>query len=101
MPYYWTTYPYPHYRYYAPYFGPPQPHPITRSDADLAADVNNRLVSDTWVDATNIRINIHRGVVTLTGTVPSLFQKRMAGDDAWDTPGVIDVRNDLRIVPEA
>jgi hypothetical protein len=23
----------------------------------------------------------------------------MAGDDAWDSPGVVDVHNDLSIVP--
>ena len=61
--------------------------------------MNNQILNDTWVDSTNILIDVHQGVVTLTGTVPSLFQKRMAGDDAWDSPGVVDVHNDLSIVP--
>lgn len=98
MPYYWTSYPYPHYRYYTPYYGP-YAHQATRSDADIAADVNNRILNDTWVNSTNVLVNVHNGVVTLTGTVPSLFEKRMAGDDAWDTPGVVDVHNDLMVVP--
>jgi osmotically-inducible protein OsmY len=98
MPYYWTDYPYPHYRYYTPYYGPYYTQAI-RLDTDIAGDVNNRLLNDTWIDAKNIHITVHNGTVTLTGTVHSLFQKRMAGDDAWDTPGVMDVRNKLMITP--
>jgi phospholipid/cholesterol/gamma-HCH transport system permease protein len=31
--------------------------------------------------------------------VSSALAKRAAGDDAWDTPGVVDVSNQLQVVP--
>jgi osmotically-inducible protein OsmY len=34
-------------------------------------------------------------VVVLGGEVESPIVKRVAGDDAWDTPGVLDVSNEL------
>jgi osmotically-inducible protein OsmY len=37
-------------------------------------------------------------VVILGGQAPSSIAKRVAGDDAWDTPGVVDVSNQLEVV---
>jgi osmotically-inducible protein OsmY len=37
-------------------------------------------------------------VVVLTGDVSAVLAKRAAGDDCWDTPGVVDVSNQLRVV---
>jgi hypothetical protein len=120
MPYYWTPYPYPHYYWaqYGPQYAPVAPYsgpqgsyyaPVTpswsqqgsyatpgvRSDAEIGTDVVNAMRNDTWVDSSNIAVAVNNGVVTLTGTVPNLFQKRQAGDDAWDVPGVVDVQNNL------
>ena len=108
MPYYWTPYPYPHYYWaqYGPQYAPVAPYsgpkvsyvtPGVRSDAEIGTDVVNALRNDTWVDSSNIAVAVNNGVVTLTGTVPNLFQKRQAGDDAWDVPGVVDVQNNLII----
>ena len=36
-------------------------------------------------------------VVVLGGQVPSWMAKRAAGDDPWDTQGVVDVSNQLVI----
>ncbi len=94
MPYYWTRYPYPHY-YWASHG--PYVRPVTRSNAEICSDVINALRSDPWIDAANINVAVDNGAVTLTGSVPNLFQKRQAGDDAWDVPGVADVHNDLVI----
>ena len=44
-----------------------------------------------------MRVAVQHGVVTLTGQVDSAMEKRAAGDDAWETPGVLDVQNDLVI----
>ena len=57
------------------------------------------MLYDRRVDSTQVDVTVHDGVVTLTGTVPSLMEKRAAGDDAWDTPGVVDVHNDLITTP--
>jgi len=91
-----------HGRYYYGFYGPYWRH-VARSDAEIADDVRNRLVWDNWVDANRVNVQVTGGVVTLTGEVDSIVEKRAAGDDAWDTPGVRDVINNLTIrqpVPE-
>jgi osmotically-inducible protein OsmY len=41
---------------------------------------------------------VKKNVVILTGDVSSPLAKRAAGDDAWETPGVVDVSNQLQVV---
>lgn len=81
-----------YYAYYGPYYGR-----LARSDADIDADVRSRLIDDSWVDAEQVNTAVHDGVVTLSGEVDSVVEKRAAGDDAWDTLGVADVSNRLRV----
>lgn len=83
-------------RYYYGYYGPYWMATV-RSDAELAADVRNRLVWDSWVNADQVQVTVRNRVVTLSGQVDSIVEKRAAGDDAWDTPGVLDVVNNLEI----
>jgi len=45
-----------------------------------------------------IRVDVKRNVVILTGEVSSVLAKRAAGDDAWDTAGVVDVSNQLAVI---
>lgn len=46
-----------------------------------------------------IDVEVHEGVVTLNGSVPSLTHKRLAGVLAWLVPGSRDVVNGLEVVP--
>lgn len=89
-------------RYYYGLYGPYWSR-TARNDAEIADDVRNRLVWDSWVDANQVNVQVNGGVVTLSGEIDSIVEKRAAGDDAWDTPGVRDVANNLAIrqpVPE-
>lgn len=45
----------------------------------------------------DIDIKVEAGTVQLTGDVPSKRIKHAAGDDAFWAPGVIDVRNDIKV----
>ncbi len=83
-------------RYYYGYYGPYHSR-IVRTDEQVADDVRNRLIWDSWVDADQVDIQVRDAIVTLTGEVDSNVEKRAAGDDAWDTPGVVDVINNLRV----
>ncbi|CCF82857.1 BON domain-containing protein [Nitrolancea hollandica] len=95
MPYY-RLLPYcPGYPY--PFAGPGCGRPDTRSDAEILHDVSDALRHDAWVDASQIQVATRYGIVKLTGTVHTVYQKRLAGDDAWGVPGVMDVYNDLTI----
>ena len=93
----WNHAPYPHagyrpYYYYGPYYGTMQ-----RSDEEIREDVKAAMRYDSWVDANKVNVDVNDGVVTLTGLVDSWREKRSAGDDAWDTLGVVDVNNDLQV----
>jgi CBS domain-containing protein len=67
-----------------------------RPDADIAADVGERLTEVLPGDPTGIEVTVRNGVVTLTG------QPELASDEdlipatvrlAWDVDGVVDVVN--------
>jgi len=47
----------------------------------------------------DVAIEVQDGVVTLTGAVPGLVEKRLAGVLAWWVPGVRDVVNGLAVDP--
>ena len=81
------------------YMGPwgPFPGKVKISDSTIKRDVETALFYDSWVNSSRIRVDVKDGVVTLTGTVSSPYEKRAAGDDAWAIPGVRDVQNRLQI----
>lgn len=68
-----------------------------RSDEDIRREIELTLVFDTWVNSDEVTVEVQNGIVTLTGTANSLIGKRSAGDDAWDTVGVMDVVNNIRV----
>jgi osmotically-inducible protein OsmY len=68
-----------------------------KTDAQLHADIAEELEFDPAVDASKIAIAVHDGVVTLTGTVPSYWQKIEAENAARRVAGVKAVANDLTV----
>ena len=68
-----------------------------RSDEDIRREIELTLVWDTWVNYEEVKIDVKDGVVTLSGEVDTITAKRSAGDDAWDTVGVVDVLNNIRV----
>lgn len=64
--------------------------------------VRERLSSDARLQSPDqIDILVNRGVVTLTGTTPTYDQKIDAAEDAWPVEGVVNVINDIAVVPMA
>lgn len=86
---------YPDWRYYYDWSGdmPPDTGP---TDGDIKSAVIERLEADPHTEDEDIRVGVEDGVVTLEGEVSSWLAKRAAGDDAWDTEGVVDVNNQLQ-----
>jgi osmotically-inducible protein OsmY len=68
------------------------------SDSELAARVKSVLSRDSRVDAANINVNASEGHVALTGSVPFMYEKRLAGQDATHTVGAAWTTNDLDVV---
>ena len=86
---------YPESRYYYGWYN--EPREIVPTDGDIKSMVVDRLRDNACTADDEVRVDVKRNVVILTGDVSSTLAKRAAGDDAWDTPGVIDVSNQLAV----
>ncbi len=73
------------------------PKGYKRSDERIREDVNDRLTHDSWVDASEIEVQVKDGEVTLTGTVSSRDEKRRAEDAIENVSGIREVHNQLRV----
>jgi hypothetical protein len=73
------------------------PKNYRRGDDRILEEVNERLTDDHDVDASDIEVAVQNGEVTLSGTVNSRHEKRVAEDVAESCHGVVDVHNRLRV----
>ena len=72
------------------------------TDDDLPRRVAAELCWDPQVDSTEIEIRASGGMITLRGTVASLWQKRAGGNAAARVRGVTRVANNLLVqIPDA
>jgi osmotically-inducible protein OsmY len=76
------------------------PEPTRRTDSDIHQDVAREFASDARVSADGIALQVERGVVTLIGTVESWAKLRAAEEAAHRVPGVLDVANELTVLPQ-
>jgi hypothetical protein len=67
-----------------------------RSDERIREDVYERLMEHPYIDTTDIEVSVSRGEVTLDGTVPDRWEKRLAEDLTEGVFGVTEVHNRLR-----
>jgi hyperosmotically inducible protein len=70
----------------------------TVQDGAITTKIRNQLLASTDLRHLNIAVGTNDGVVTLTGTVSSDAQRRMAVDMARHTGGVTRVDDRLRVV---
>ena len=68
-----------------------------RSDEHIAEDVNDALMMSDELDATGISVRVESSVVTLSGSVSSRTDKRLAEALTDSIAGVTDIKNELRI----
>ena len=68
-----------------------------RLDSDIKRDVEDELRWDPDIDATDVGVTVHNGVVTLAGFVRSYAQKTQAEVDAKRVAGVSAVANDIEV----
>ena len=73
------------------------PKDYKRSDERIREDVSDRLLEDSYVDASDITVEVQDGEVTLSGAVNSRDQKRRAEDCVETVSGVREVHNRLRV----
>jgi osmotically-inducible protein OsmY len=70
---------------------------VPGNDHEILLAVQSALTHDPRVDASQLRVHVESGLVTLGGTVDSLRSKRAAEEDARNTLGVWDVKNAVRV----
>lgn len=74
---------------------------MKRNDERLKKDVVDQLFWDNRVDSSDVKVEVSDGVVTLSGTLPSLTMCMAAVEDAEDVAGVCRMANNLQVeIPE-
>jgi hypothetical protein len=73
------------------------PQGYTRSDERIREDVCERLSEHHYIDASQIRVEVIDGVVTLEGMVDDRWQKYQTEDLVDATSGVKDIQNRLNV----
>jgi len=68
-------------------------------DAVLLTNVKTALVGDPVTEATEINVDVNRGVVKLSGFVDTPKEKSAAADVARKVDGVQSVQNDIAVKP--
>jgi osmotically-inducible protein OsmY len=71
----------------------------TMEDSIIKQRVQNALEADSLLNAGDIKVSVDKGLVTLRGTVDAYWKKRQAEWHAEAVPHVVEVTNDLAIVP--
>ena len=69
----------------------------TRSDADVAKDVQAKINTDSAITNKAITVNANNGAVTLSGTVANETERMAASNDASSVEGVKQVVNNLTV----
>ncbi len=73
------------------------PRGYQRSDERIQEDINERLTWHGGIDASDMQVDVKDGIVTLTGSANSRYEKRMVEDIVDNVPGVQDVNNNLSV----
>jgi osmotically-inducible protein OsmY len=71
--------------------------PMLRSDEDIRKDILLALLNDPATESYKVSVSVTNAVVTLTGTVGSMAESRLAQRVAEGVSGVIDTHNDITI----
>jgi osmotically-inducible protein OsmY len=72
---------------------------VRRSDEAIRNDVIRELDWDSRVDGTTMQVAVADRIVTLTGTARAYLEKVVAQQAAHRVPGVLDVVNDIVVLP--
>ena len=73
------------------------PRNYQRADARIEEDACEALYHHGQIDASNIDVSVQSGEITLTGTVETRQEKRLAEDILESISGVKDITNQLRV----
>jgi len=70
---------------------------VTQTATISPTIIEEQLHWDTRLDAENIQVTVADGHVTLTGSVPTYFDRMIATEDVWRVQDVVSVDNQLAV----
>ncbi len=73
------------------------PNADVPTDREMKSALVHRLNENLYTQDAQIRVEVTDRVVVLVGEVETHVIRRVAGEDAWDVPGVVDVSNQLSV----
>ncbi|HVY80191.1 MAG TPA: BON domain-containing protein [Steroidobacteraceae bacterium] len=73
------------------------PKNYRRSDERLLEDIYLHLLNNPALDSSDVSIEVHRGVATLSGTVPTRHMKHEMEDLILAIPGIEEVHNRVKV----
>ena len=76
---------------------PRGPKNYRRSDERVLEDIYLRLLTDPAIDSSDVSVEVHRGVATLTGRVPTRHMKHEMEDVIQAIPGIEDIHNRVKV----
>ena len=76
----------------------PEALPDVMTDASVTASIKTRFLEDADIPALSINVDTNDGIVTLFGQAHNEEARKMAEAYARSVPGVVGVRNDIRVV---
>ncbi len=74
-------------------------HQPTRTDQQIAADVQTKIKGEQALASQNIQVSVQDGVATLSGSVSDEASRSLAGNDSGSIDGVKTVVNNLTVQP--
>jgi osmotically-inducible protein OsmY len=72
---------------------------FTASDRELRERIGIQTHHDKRLEGTQVHVSVQDGQVVLSGTVYLYSQKMLYEHIVWRTPGVVEVDNEIRVVP--
>jgi osmotically-inducible protein OsmY len=73
-----------------------RPSLVSKSDRQIKADIEKQLFWSPFVDADDVKVDVEKGVATLTGTVDSWSESNAAVNNAYEG-GAVYVDNELNV----
>ena len=69
------------------------------SDRELLERIAIQIHHDKRLESTQVHVLVQNGQVVLSGTVYLYSQKMLYEQIVWQTPGVVEVDNEIRVIP--
>jgi len=74
-------------------------HHPNKLDAELEADIQRVIACAADIDSRQIKVLVQDGIVTLKGGIDSFWKKTRIEDLASSVEGVLEIKNEIRVLP--